>query len=152
VREYVPTHRKNKVLSLFATLVVCPGRELDGSFHNGLCQLICRAALKGSPAEQEFKDANAKAPVVHVPSVSFACIMGIEERFDRTTGSKQGRPNDERQRTSEYFWRHVRHTSSHAGVQSALRVMDRDVEIGEMDVPFGIQKNIVRLEITAALE
>lgn len=51
-------------------------------------------------------------------------------------------------RTSEYFWRHVRHTSSYAGVESAFRVMNRHVEVGEVNVSVGIQDNIVRLNIT----
>jgi len=53
------THRKNEVLPLFATLIVSTRWELDRSLGNGLCQLICRTALKRPPAEEELKDANA---------------------------------------------------------------------------------------------
>ena len=68
------THRKNEALSLFATHLVCPRRELYGSSHDCLGQLLRRATLKGSLAKEEFKDANAQAPVIHVPRVAFACI------------------------------------------------------------------------------
>lgn len=54
-----------------------------------------------------------------------------------------------KQRTGEYFWRHVCHTASYAGVQPAFRIMNRHVEIGEMDVSVGVQENVVRLDIAA---
>ena len=50
--------------------------------------------------------------------------------------------------TSEYLWRHVRHTTSYAGVQPAFRVMDGHVEIGEVNVTVSVQKDVVRLNIT----
>ena len=73
VGEQDGTHRKNKALALLATPPVSADRELNGSPHNGLRQFIRRTALKGSPAEEEFEHANAKAPVVHVPGITFAC-------------------------------------------------------------------------------
>jgi hypothetical protein len=84
-----------------------------------------------------------------MPSVTFACIKGIGETFDRTVQSKQRQLNGEKQRTSKDFWRHVRHTSSYAGVQSAFRVVDSNVEIGEVDVSMSVQQYIVWLDVAA---
>lgn len=43
------------------------------------------------------------------------------------------------QRTGEYLRRHIRHTTSYAGMQPAFRVMYRDVEVGEVNMSVSIQ-------------
>ena len=55
----------------------------------------------------------------------------------------------EKPHTCEDFRRHISHTASNTCMQSALRIMNCNVEVGEMDVSVGIQKDIVRLDITA---
>ena len=52
-------------------------------------------------------------------------------------------------RTSEYLWRHIGHAASYASVQPAFRVMNRYVEVGEVNVPVGVQDDIIRLNVTA---
>ena len=72
----------------------------------------------------------------------------MEEVSDRTTRLEQQQRVAER-RTGEYFWRHIRHTASNAGMQPAFRVMNRHIKVGEMNVSVGIQDDVVRLDITA---
>ena len=66
----------------------------------------------------------------------------------RTTRLEQ-RQHVAEQLTGEYFWRHVRHTTSDAGMQSTFRVMNRHIKVGEMNMSVGIQDDVVRLDITA---
>ena len=143
-------YRKNEVLPFFTTVLVCARRELDGSLDDGLCQLVCRTAFEWSSAEEEFKDANAQAPVVHVPCITFTCDFkkGTGEALDRTTRSER-RQRGVNRRTGEYLWRHVCYATSHTGVQSTFRVVNRHVEVGEMSISVSIQDDVVWLDIAA---
>jgi len=53
------------------------------------------------------------------------------------------------QRTGKYFWRHVCHTAGYTSMQSAFRVVNRHIKVGEVNVSVSVQENVIRLDITA---
>ena len=49
---------------------------------------------------------------------------------------------------SQDLRRHVRHRACHAGKETTFRIMNSDVEVGDVRVTSFIKKNVVRLKIT----
>lgn len=107
-REKNPTntYRKYEILALCAALIVRARGEFDGPFHDGLCQLVCRPALKRPSAKEELIDADAQTPVVHVPCVALAYNQRERESIRpslaiRTTAA-DGEPTYERVSLAPY--------------------------------------------------
>ena len=47
----------------------------------------------------------------------------------------------------EDFWSHIGHGSCDACQESAFRIMNSDIEIGQMSVPLFVQENIIRFDV-----
>lgn len=83
-------------------------------------EISVRAPPEGSPAEDELVYADPKRPPVDRVRVTFL---------------------------DEDFWSHISHRARHASEHLAFRIMDGDIEIGQVGVPLFIQKDVIRFDV-----
>jgi hypothetical protein len=99
--------------------------EMPASLHLELASsgnLRVSLRIEWPLAEQHFVGGDSETPPINMPGIA-------------------GLPND--------FGCHIGHATSHTSMQSAFRVVDGNVEISNVDVPFLIKEDVVWFDITA---
>lgn len=120
MRIYKATYSGEEILRLFTAVLRQVGRIPQGVVDDSLRHFIRIPSVERPSAEDELPQHDAQTPPVDVPRVSLTC---------------------------EDFGRHVRHAARDAGVQSAFGVVYSHVEVCDVRVPLGVEKDVVRLEV-----
>lgn len=95
--------------------------ESQAVLQDGLRHLVGVSSIKWPFVEQEFVGCDAQTPPINTPGIAL--------------------PSDD-------LWSHVSHAACHARVHAALRIMNGNVEVGDMGMARGVQQNVIWFEVS----
>ena len=99
----------------------CVFWESQRVLQDRMGHFLCVSTIEGAFVEEEFVCGDTETPPIHLPRIAFL-------------------PDD--------LGGHVSHAASDACVQPAIRKVNGNVEIGDVSMTQGVEKNVVRFDVS----